>query len=451
MNDLHRYPKILIRILSIIMFSLLFGCSTQADNGSNDLVQSDTVATQISSAITHPATPAATDTPLPTATNTPSSSATPLPASLCPARETDLQSGFLSSGTIVFIEYGWVVEPDYLYRLSSTDMELQPFMDDLEPGIFGYFRVSPDGKWLTFSQSRWEDAEQRDAYDLILTTSNESERKIIPWDEENWGHHIYDWIADGQRLAISPNYSYEYTWLNEVVLFKPFTGQQQRMELPVEDSGWWGIVGSSVIYDPTLTRAVYLERESDLVLWDVENERELWRFVQPNLMGHQVPTWSPDGKYLVFVDMLEGEEDDYWPTTESEFQVLMVNRNGDEIWRSDILSKTKDGGWDVLMNSFTWSPDGRYLAYTWLTPEDEGRRTYLLDTTSWKVLDYCIGGLPPIWSTDSKQIIVWEKLQAQSPNLKGPHRIVVVDVEKRIIVQLDDITFRPVAWILNEP
>jgi hypothetical protein len=44
-----------------------------------------------------------------------------------------------------------------------------------------------------------------------------------------------------------------------------------------------------------------------------------------------------------------------------------------------------------------------------------------------------------------------EAIPAQSSNGEEIYRNVLVDVEKNIVVQLDDITFRPVAWILNEP
>ena len=99
---------------------------------------------------------------------------------------------------------------------------------------------------------------------------------------------------------------------------------------------------------------------------------------------------------------------------------------------------------------FHWSPDSRYLVFRWMVPEDGEQRTFLLDTTTMEVLDYCINGTYPVWSPDSKQFIMRESIPAQSSDGEETYRNVLADVERNLVVQLDDITFRPVAWILNE-
>jgi hypothetical protein len=92
------------------------------------------------------------------------------------------------------------------------------------------------------------------------------------------------------------------------------------------------------------------------------------------------------------------------------------------------------------------------LVFRWWVPEDDEQRIFVLDTMAQEIHDYCIlDGSYPIWSPDSKQFIMRETIPAQSSNGEETYRNVLVDVEKNIVVQLDDITFRPVAWILNEP
>ena len=67
-----------------------------------------------------------------------------------------------------------------------------------------------------------------------------------------------------------------------------------------------------------------------------------------------------------------------------EFQIVLVNKDGKEIWRSDKYPYYEQ--WYESMH-FTWSPDSRYLVFRWMISEIEGQRTYLLDTLSMKVID----------------------------------------------------------------
>lgn len=459
MKSISLRPGILGVMLTCVVFGMLAGCMPQPETLTPILTQpgmintgtpastpsSPTVITLLTD------TPMLTSTPTATLTRTTSPSATFTPTDSCPKRETDLQPGFLSPGTIVFIESEWYRDPDHLYSLSYSDPAIQPFMDDLGPGKFGYFYVSHNGKWLAFTQERQED--QHRIHDLFLTTGNDSKRKTISWDDENWGG-LKGWIMDDQQLMILPHYNYHTTRRDELIIFNPFTGQQQHITpsftYPMGSllDKWWGITGMSAVYDPTLTRVVYLEDNETMVLWDMENEQELWRFIDPPLMLHEVPTWSPKGNFLVLVDLLQAD-DTYWVTEESEFQILLVNRDGEEVWRSDPYPYYDE--WHTLMWSFKWSPNERYLSFIWMAPEDREQRTFILDTNTMKVLDYCIDGSFPVWSPDSTQFAMMEVIPAQSPEGEETYRNVLVDVEKNIVVQLDEITFRPVAWILNEP
>jgi len=322
-------------------------------------------------------------------------------------------------------------------------------MEDVKPGKFNYFHVSSDGKWLAFRQEHLID--QKYAYDLFLMTSDSSNRIKLTWDDRNWSG-VKGWLADNKSLMIVPHYEHPTHRKDEIIILNLFTNEQQRMfpswtyeEGSFLISGGWGTVGLDVIYDPTLTRVVYLEDEETMILWDIENSDELWRFREPTLMLREEPSWSPDGSYLAIVDLYS---DDIYLDETDEFQIVVVNRDGKEIWRSERYPYYEQ--WYQSMH-FSWSPDEKYLVFRWMVPEDGELRTFLLDTTSWEIQDYCISGSYPVWSPDSNQFIMRETMQTQSSDGEEAYRNVLVDVEKNIIVQLDDIPFRPVAWILNEP
>lgn len=442
---------ILVGMLTGMIFGMLAGCVPQPATMIPTSTRPELTVANTPALLTVMPSLAYTRKPTstPTTTRTPTPIATITPEKTCPTRVTGLQPGFLSPGVIVFIESDrmtFVRYIDYLYILSSQNPELHPFMEDLSQGILGDFHVSPNGKWLAFGQEIRDG--QRYINSLIVTTSNAAERRIIPWDEENWSYMIKGWLSDNQHLMIIPRYDHPVSRKDEVIIFNPFTGEQQRISPSFtygENSflvdGGWGTVGLDVVYDSTLTRVAYLEDDDTIILWDTENLRELWRFVEPVLMSREEPTWSPDGSYLAVVDLVS---DDNFLDRADEFQIVLADRYGAEVWRSKTYPFYDK--WYVSMH-FSWSPDGKYLVFRWMVPEDGEQRTFLLDTAKMEVLDFCIDGSFPVWSPDSRQFIMRETIPAQSPEGEETYRNVLVDMERNIVVQIDDITLRPVAWI----
>ena len=86
------------------------------------------------------------------------------------------------------------------------------------------------------------------------------------------------------------------------------------------------------------------EDRDDLVILDVKKNREERR-VHIALNGLQTPSWSPDGKQLVFTGFDGGITD-----------LFIVNRDG-----SDLRRLTNDRYADLQP---TWSPDGKTIAFT---------------------------------------------------------------------------------------
>jgi len=354
----------------------------------------------------------------------------------------------ISPSMIVFKESN----PDYtngsddkLFSFSPLDLELSRFMDDFEPSLFADFHVSPDRRWMVFAQERRIDDDYIST--MIVTTSNDQNRIIQPWDEENWSYVIQGWLADGQRLVIAPRHGPD----DEIILFNPFTASQERL-LPAftypENSyrlEKWGVIGLSVVYDPTMTRVVYMVDDRTMVLWDLEEHKQLWRFEEPVLMKKEIPTWSPNGEYLAVFDLF-GNNNRYLEEGD-EFQVLLVHRSGEVVWRSEHYPFFD---WYYNSMDFNWSPNGEYLVFDWVVDEEGNHHTFVLNVDSQELSEYCFRGSVPVWSPDSRQFIM--KLGSSDPMSEEWDNSgnVVVNVESGEIYLLEDIKYWPKAWLITE-
>ncbi len=107
------------------------------------------------------------------------------------------------------------------------------------------------------------------------------------------------------------------------------------------------------------------------------------------------PTWSPDGKWIAFISDYDGDE---------QWDIFLVSPKSGQVVN---LTHTRE----ISEESPTWSPDGRYLAYlvkpkTSPSYEIDVYDTILRDTkhiTSGTPAD--LSNYDPIWSRDGKHIV----------------------------------------------
>jgi Tol biopolymer transport system component len=316
-------------------------------------------------------------------------------------------------------------------------------LSDLARGFIGDFHVSPDGRWLALTHEKLNNGKGV-VKDMLITTSNAQTLKTIPWDETNWSNLTLDWLSDNQRLLIVPREG-----VDQIVVFNPFTSEEQRItptfqytsDSPLPDEAWGP---GNVAYDPTLSRVVYLDNSTTMVLWDVTKKQALWR-LKDMYAGAQFPKWSPDGEYVAIVTSAQDEKN----------ELSLVGRNGDK--RISVLVA------DVPADQFTfnWSSNGRYLAYWAPSAQGEGERLMVFDRTTQERFDTCIQPLPdptftsvitwPIWSPTSQQFIIGFSEPRIDVNAKWVYHNWIVDVEQRRIFPLEAMTWEPVAWIKSEP
>ena len=295
---------------------------------------------------------------------------------------------------------------------------------------------------------------------LVIATAEGQVQKAILW-EQGWVG-ITGWLDD-ERLIINmaghdPDESTRKK-ADTLLMLDLFTGQRRilRPDFPqiydtypvLEWEGW-----SETVYDPTLTRVVY--PGPGYVLWDLEVGHALATLVS-NLL--HPPRWSPDGaQFVVAADPTLGEES-------LAFELFSVSRDGQTITQ---LTHLKAYDSDADMWGYSWSPDGRQLAF-WLSTDSRSaghpdtstpRRLAVLDLVTQDVTDYCLPldeygelgtipifweGLPsPLWSPNGQQLIVESRYD------RDASRVILVDLVQGFAAQVAE-NMQPVGWIKASP
>jgi len=320
------------------------------------------------------------------------------------------------------------------------------------------FAVSPDRKWIAYSDSRSDENVKTSERSLVIAADGNQEYKVLPWDDA-WGS--INWL-DNQRLIIQKetrdNPNDIVAIASTFLVLDPFTGGQQTLQpdfpgiydvppLPIWDG--WG----ETVYDPTLTRVVYLQGDVSgpfyYVLWDTQNSKQVSDI---QIIGElsAIPRWSPDGKQFTLAPSLFENGQSY-----PSYELYSIDRDG----KTTRLTYLTDYYPRVYIDDFSWSPDGRYIAFWFSSWQDTtisyealgNRYLAVLDTANGWVTNYCINGEndasiglriypPPLWSPDSKQVVV------QSQVSKNYFQTVLVDVkESRAFIIAEDLA--PVGWI----
>ncbi len=323
--------------------------------------------------------------------------------------------------------------------------------------------VSPDHNWLAYGLDPVNDVRSagkiyfQNQYGVMMADG--SQRQEIA-RRPGW-HALSHWL-DNEHVVLSESAGLEIRpWT--LVVFNPFTGQEEKFPpdfpdiydadilFPVPE--WENYIGVTS-YDGTLTRAVYARIQggdtTGYVLWDVINGRELAFLPSPYL--NQTPKWSPDNSQLVVAAYLAPRDA---PLGKPE--LFSINRDG------VITQLTNLSTYPKLLDiaSYSWSPDGRYVAFWMDTLEPYNERLAILDLATHQVTDYCIQGNyggrssrmfeflgsrlttvipPPVWAPNSQQLVI-ENRYAQDAS-----RIVLLDLSQGTAVQIAE-NMMPVGWM----
>jgi len=324
--------------------------------------------------------------------------------------------------------------------------------------------ISPDKTLMAYDQGAAIEQGQLVKQNLIITNASGQRVFTIPWEEKwlkllSWTNDQRLLLAYDEPITTTDGYPAQVSYL----VLDPFSGEQQilypdyphLLDLQIAP-GWWG----GVVFDPSLTRAIYGwryvqdgEEMHTLALWDVEEQQlvatmeDYYEYYPVFKEETPLPRWSQDGSKFAFRGQFLASESDERVTIE----LYQADREGQVEQLTHLGLATNY----VPARSFSWSPDGRYIA-TYL--EDwygtSETRVVLLDTKTQEVIDYCIPIgrnhpvfypveeilLSPIWSPDSTQFLVVDRYE------KDHQRVILVDIVQGFAAVIGE-DVEPVGWM----
>ncbi len=356
-------------------------------------------------------------------------------------------------GNVIFLgRFVYEDAQNYYSRLSSLDLGRHEIIF-LPPEKILSAAVSPDHEKYAVV----------DAVDNLVKVYSNNGQLIKTFSQSESTFVIDRWL-DNERIALvvwQPRDGVNYLkYPKDQVVINISTDQKNVLASDYPDidkvqgmMSWGG--GSTTSYDASLTRVVYPSAiESDYlrnsgkgyILYDVVNNVKLLEFVTGDFTVG--PKWAPDGSKFI-INSPQGDGEFYMVTRDGVVaQISHMN-----VGMTDGSSKTH-----YSSDSFSWSPDGRFLAF-WLEVYSNSSLTAklaILDTYSGEVTDTCISagimelGTPdlpyyyaPLWSTDGKSLITvsnWKE--------GGNYQTILVDLDDEYAAIIGEDLF-PIGWLLE--
>lgn len=318
-----------------------------------------------------------------------------------------------------------------------------------------FFAVSPDGHWLAFKQFTLDDQGQDVVAETLKITSGDPGDEIsIAW-QPSWAD-IVGWL-NNHLLMFS---SFEDSPV-KYQLLDPFSMESQHIPAEFHDletlykiPSWEGLEGASLSPDMSHVITARLSPETiqpgnirgyEYVLREVESD-----LVLSTLPAYddffKTPKWSSDGQQAIIAALINPDDRLY--------ELYRIRKDG-EIEQLTHLSAYFEA---VHITSYSWSPDGRYVAF-WMVagPGDfHDERLSVLDVVTGRVTDLCIYGnfggpphigeisLPPVWSPNSQQLAVETRYAENDTS-----QVILVDLVQEYAVQVAE-NLRPRGWLLAE-
>lgn len=346
--------------------------------------------------------------------------------------ETEALSGRIVLDSAVTLPNGRVNRDSFFLDVATCAATR---INQMNEGGFDY-AVSPDRTLLAYRNLLYDALDNIVGEELVIKDFNGELLLSLPW-ETDW-LRLVDWL-DNERVVINPYKQQENLakMYSTLTVLTPFTRARQILSpdfakmyeySPFPDWDGWGVT----MYDPTLTRVVYLSDYSEYayVLWDIENST---RLASLQAIGLFTPRWSPDGSAFV----IEAYNPDQFA-----LELFLVNRDGAVQQLTNLYGEE-----DTILTNYSWSPNSLKIAAWMISGANDNKQAQLvvIDTTtkSIEVKDVFFHSQPeppfgPIWSPNGKYLIVFDS---------GNEQVFLFDLAQNLAIPLAE-NMEPVGWML---
>ncbi len=284
--------------------------------------------------------------------------------------------------------------------------------------ISSNLKTSPDGKMLAFEEiTTVNDISQSK---VVVLDAQKNTVLEIPQNEDGFFHVLY-W-ADNNHLWLIK--STEQNNNDYIFLIEPISGIIQ--EYPIRFPNQYApslyphylhfySTLNSVYYSPTIENFVYSSSNGlNYLLCNTQNENECLQI--PSDYSFVYPDWSPDGNsFIVAQKFSEAGNNDI------RYQELFQIDTMGNIKRLTYLSNYYPEG--VNIDNYRWSPNGNMIGFRFYdeADPDSHKQFGLYNFETGIVTQYCFNSetelLNPVWSPDSKYIILNESYSGQNNNV----------------------------------
>jgi dipeptidyl aminopeptidase/acylaminoacyl peptidase len=335
----------------------------------------------------------------------------------------------------VILEGGFVVGKGITGAPSKLDVATMILMPIQTPEntIQGGYQVSPNHRQVASWKSYFDANGKKTSVSVVIENNAGIKLTEVPGDIETWD--TFYWL-DNERIVIGA--------YGQPNVLNPFTGEFYGLSKWYAQSPGglhiiplWDVNG---VFDSQLSRIFYIQEGLTMLLWDMQSQKILAQLepYSKYISGDQ-PQWSWDDKEIVF---------GYVSATNMGEELFSISRDG-EMSQLTALGQYYS---QVRISKFSWSPDGRNIAFFFKDKSKDGSQYQLavLNKETLQVTNYCnLGGfmdpkkenVRPIWSPDGTKLLIG-RLEADQTTFKT----ILVDLSDEYAVQLAE-NLVPVGWM----